>query len=67
MANKLLSVGLVLFICMGLGLNGRGQGPMDGADSIFLRKLADVVLTDGKAYEDLRVLTKKVGARLSGL
>jgi len=39
---------------------------MDGADSIFLRKLADVVLTDGKAYEDLRVLTKKVGARLSG-
>ena len=39
---------------------------MDGSDSAFLRKLADVVLTDGKAYEDLRVLTKKVGARLSG-
>jgi len=79
MANKLLSVGLVLFICMGFGSNGRGQGPMDGAsaanapvkgmdpeDSAFLRKLADIVLTDGRAYEDLRVLTKKVGARLSG-
>lgn len=66
MANKLLSAGLVLFICIGLGSNGRGQGPMDGSDSAFLRKLADVVLTDGRAYEDLRVLTKKVGARLSG-
>jgi hypothetical protein len=66
MANKLLSVGLVLFICMGKGLNGRGQGPMDGSDSAFLRKLADIVLTDGAAYEDLRVLTKNVGARLSG-
>ncbi|HVV06406.1 MAG TPA: M20/M25/M40 family metallo-hydrolase [Puia sp.] len=68
MANKLLSVGLVLFIGMGLGLNGRGQGPIVGTseDSAFLRKLADIVLTDGKAYEDLRILTKKVGARLSG-
>jgi hypothetical protein len=39
---------------------------MDGSDSAFLRKLADIVLTDGRAYEDLRVLTKQVGARLSG-
>jgi hypothetical protein len=31
-----------------------------------LRRLADIVLTDGQAYDNLRVLTKQVGARLSG-
>src|SRR5688572_6304331 len=35
-------------------------------DSLFIRKLADDILTSGKAYENLRVLTKDVGARLSG-
>ncbi|HVU56119.1 MAG TPA: M20/M25/M40 family metallo-hydrolase [Puia sp.] len=41
-------------------------GAFDTEDSAFLRKLADIVLTDGKAYGDLWTLTKKVGARLSG-
>ena len=36
------------------------------ADSIFIRRIADQILTSGKAYEDLRVLTKQIGARLSG-
>ena len=35
-------------------------------DSAFIRRIADEVLTNGQSYEDLRVLTKKVGARLSG-
>jgi hypothetical protein len=35
-------------------------------DSLFIRKLADDILTSGKAYENLRVLTKSVGGRLSG-
>jgi len=35
-------------------------------DSLFIRKLADEILTSGKAYENLRVLTKNVGGRLSG-
>jgi len=35
-------------------------------DSLFIRRLADEVLVHGKAYENLRVLTKTIGARLSG-
>ncbi|HEY4111018.1 M20/M25/M40 family metallo-hydrolase [Puia sp.] len=37
-----------------------------GEDSVLIRRLADTILTDGKAYGNLRVLTKTVGARLSG-
>jgi carboxypeptidase Q len=35
-------------------------------DSLFLRKLADEILVNGQAYNNLKILTKKVGARLSG-
>jgi carboxypeptidase Q len=35
-------------------------------DSLFIRRIADQILLHGKAYDDLRELTKKVGARLSG-
>ena len=35
-------------------------------DSIFIRKLADEILVNGKAYENLRHLTKKIGGRLAG-
>lgn len=35
-------------------------------DSLFIRRLANEILTSGKAYENLRVLTKQVGPRLSG-
>jgi carboxypeptidase Q len=35
-------------------------------DSAFIKKMADEILTNGKAYENLRVLCKSVGARLSG-
>jgi carboxypeptidase Q len=35
-------------------------------DSLFIRQIADEILVNGKAYDDLRVLTKQIGARLSG-
>jgi carboxypeptidase Q len=35
-------------------------------DSIFIRKLADEVLVNGKAFSNLRNLTSNVGGRLSG-
>jgi hypothetical protein len=35
-------------------------------DSLLIRAVADEILVNGKAYENLRVLTKQVGARLSG-
>jgi carboxypeptidase Q len=35
-------------------------------DSILIRKLADEVLVNSKAYSNLRTLTKTVGGRLSG-
>ena len=35
-------------------------------DSLFIRKIADQILLHGKAYDDLRILTKTVGSRLSG-
>lgn len=35
-------------------------------DSLFIRRLADDILVNGKAYENLHTLTKGVGNRLSG-
>ena len=35
-------------------------------DSIMIKKISDDILTNGKAYENLRHLTKKIGGRLAG-
>ncbi|MEO6729762.1 MAG: M20/M25/M40 family metallo-hydrolase [Ferruginibacter sp.] len=35
-------------------------------DSIMIKKIADEVLTNGKAYDNLRYLCKQIGPRLSG-
>ena len=35
-------------------------------DSVQFKKISDEILTNGKSYEDLRYLTKKIGHRLSG-
>jgi hypothetical protein len=35
-------------------------------DSLIIRRIADDILKNGKAYEDLRYICKKIGARLSG-
>jgi carboxypeptidase Q len=35
-------------------------------DSVMIKKISDEILTNGKAYDNLRHLTKQIGARLSG-
>jgi carboxypeptidase Q len=35
-------------------------------DSAMIKRISDEILTNGKAYENLRHLTKKIGARLAG-
>jgi carboxypeptidase Q len=35
-------------------------------DSLFIRKIADEILVNGKAYDNLRYLTKEIGPRLAG-
>jgi hypothetical protein len=35
-------------------------------DSIFIRRIADEMLVNGKAYENLRHLAKQIGGRLAG-
>ena len=35
-------------------------------DSILIKKISDEILVNGKAYENLRYLTKQIGARLAG-
>ncbi|ATL46125.1 peptidase M28 family protein [Chitinophaga caeni] len=35
-------------------------------DSITIRKMANEILSNGNAYEDLRILTKTIGGRLAG-
>jgi carboxypeptidase Q len=37
-----------------------------GEDSVMIRKISDEILVNGKAYENLRHLTKKIGGRLAG-
>jgi acetylornithine deacetylase/succinyl-diaminopimelate desuccinylase-like protein len=48
---------LLLFV---FGVNAQKE------DSLFIRRIADEILMNGKAYDDLRVLTKQIGGRLSG-
>lgn len=35
-------------------------------DSVLIKRISDEIMTNGKAYENLRHLTKKIGARLAG-
>lgn len=62
MGPKLLTGSLLLFLLVGAGrVNGQ-----TAEDSLLIRRLADTILTDGKTYGNLKVLTKGVGQRLSG-
>jgi carboxypeptidase Q len=36
------------------------------SDSVFIKKISDEILTNGKAYDNLRQLTKQIGGRLAG-
>jgi len=80
MHPKLLRSNLLLFFLVTAALSGFAQtgGPAAGApvlhssanaateDSLLIRRLADTILTDGRTYGNLRLLTKNVGPRLSG-
>src|SRR3954470_14445943 len=35
-------------------------------DSLFIKKISDEILVNGKAFENLRYLTKQIGGRLAG-
>jgi len=54
-----------LFLFLGLlGMNALLHAQQ--SDSAWNKKISDEILTNGRAYENLRVLTKQVGARLAG-
>lgn len=54
---------LVVIICLAIGIsNARAQKE----DSVFIRSIANEVLVNARAYENLRMLTKQIGARLTG-
>lgn len=57
MKGKLFLIGS-LFLVSGLSAQT--------ADEAFIRKIADEVLINSKAYENLRTLTKTIGGRLAG-
>lgn len=43
-----------------------GAARAQNEDSLFIRRIADEILLNGKAYDNLRALTKGIGGRLSG-
>ncbi len=53
-----------LAFCLLLGSNSLLMGQQE--DSVFISKIADEILVSGKIYDNLRVLCKTVGGRLSG-
>ncbi|MBO9618871.1 MAG: M20/M25/M40 family metallo-hydrolase [Niabella sp.] len=57
MRRKLFLIG-GLFLVSGLAAQT--------TDEAFIRKMADEVLVNGKAYDNLRTLTKTIGGRLAG-
>ena len=42
------------------------KGLSQPADSVNIKRMSDDILTNGKAYDNLRFICKKIGARLSG-
>lgn len=52
-----------LFFTFSLLLMVAGAQP---EDSLFIRRIADEILTNSMAYQNLNVLTKQIGGRLSG-
>lgn len=55
----------VFLLAVSLGFSITGSSQSDN-DSIFIRRMANEILDNGKAYANLYELTKKIGQRLSG-
>jgi carboxypeptidase Q len=56
---------IVLLFCVKIG-TAQTENSTYKNDSTILKKIADDVMTNGTAYENLRYLCKKIGPRLSG-
>lgn len=56
--RRFILISLGFFFC----ITTRAQSE----DSIFIKRISDEVLTNGRAYENLYYLTKQIGARLAG-
>lgn len=54
-------ISLVIILCLKSGITFSQPG-----DSITIKKIVDETMTNSTAYENLRMLCKQVGARLSG-
>ncbi len=62
---------ILLFISISFWMIHSGSAFSQGSDkhsddSVFIRKIYDEALSKGKAYENLRVLCKEIGARITG-
>lgn len=55
-----------LKLILALLLNGSLVASAQNTDSLFLRKIYDEALVNGKPYQNLEYLCKKIGPRLSG-
>ncbi|MHA8098850.1 M20/M25/M40 family metallo-hydrolase [Aquirufa aurantiipilula] len=53
----------LLFILIAIPFLANSQSPQD---SLTIKKMADEIMTHGKAYDKLRELTKQIGGRLAG-
>ncbi|WP_276500860.1 M20/M25/M40 family metallo-hydrolase [Terrimonas pollutisoli] len=54
----------ILFFCILLATNFVVSAQKE--DSLMIRRIADEILLNGKAYNNLHYLTKQIGARLAG-
>jgi carboxypeptidase Q len=54
---------LLFFLCLVLV---SASGTAQQEDSLMIRRIADEILVNGKAYDNLRILCKTVGPRLAG-
>jgi carboxypeptidase Q len=57
---------LFIILCLGLSVINYAQNTNFKTDSITVKKIADEIMTNSYAYENLRFLCKKIGHRLSG-
>lgn len=53
-------------ICLLVLIFINSAGFAQNEDSLFIKRISDFILTQGKSYEDLRYMTKQIGSRLSG-
>lgn len=62
--SKLVNMRLILsyFLSLLFSFSAFAQN----ADSVFIKKISDEILVNGKAYDNLRELTKQIGGRLAG-